>query len=59
MSPTTCLIEADSLGQCWLRVSRLISEQGQPSRYDGAITREMAHLTLVAQTPDPKDALIR
>jgi hypothetical protein len=47
MAFPTYLIEADSLGHCWLHVSRLIMEQGQPSRYDGATTREIARLTLV------------
>ena len=59
MSPDTHLIESDSLGQSRLRVSRLILDQGQPSRYDGAVTLEIAHLTLVIRDPDPKDAVIR
>lgn len=51
-------IKTDTLGQCWLQVSRLILEQGQPSRYDGAVTRELAHLSLVVSYPDPKDRFI-
>ena len=53
------LVESESLGECWLQVSRLIMERGQPSRYDGAATKELAHLTLLIKTPDPEDALIR
>ncbi len=52
------LIESDTLGQCWLQVSRLILEQGQLSRYDGAVTKELAHLSLVVRSPDPKDVVI-
>jgi thymidylate synthase len=59
MFPKPNLIETGSLGQCWLLVSRLIMEQGQQSRYDGAATREIAHLTLVVNAPDPNDDLIR
>ena len=54
MSPDTHLIESNSLGQCWLRVSRLILDQGQPRRYDGAVTLEIAHLTLVIGIPTRK-----
>ena len=59
MLPKPDLIESPSLGQCWLQVSRLIMEQGRHSRYDGAATKEIAHLTLVVDTPDPNDELIR
>jgi thymidylate synthase len=58
MASLTYLIEADALGQCWLRVSGLILDQGQPSRYDGAATRELAHLSLMVEHPDPQDLLI-
>ena len=59
MLPKPNTIETSSLGQCWLQVSRLILEQGQDSRYDGAATKELAHLTLVVNAPDPNDDLIR
>lgn len=52
-------IETESLGQCWLKVSKLILNEGLPSRYDGMTTREIAHLALTVETPDPQDALIR
>ena len=52
-------IETDSLGQCWLRASRLILTHGRPGRYDGAAIVEVAHLSLVIRDPDPNDAFIR
>ena len=59
MFPKSNLIETGSLGQCWLQVSRQIMQQGRHSRYDGAATKEMAHLTLVVNAPDLNDDLIR
>ncbi len=58
MSPGIQFIESDSLGQCWLQVSRLILQKGQLSRYDGAVTRELAHLSLAVRSPDPNDMII-
>jgi thymidylate synthase len=58
MPPGIRLIESDSLGQCWLQVSRLILKQGQLSRYDGAVTKELAHLSLAVRSPDPNDTVI-
>ena len=58
MTHTLPLIETSSLGQCWLCVSGLILDQGQPSRYDGAETREVAHLSLAVEHPDPQDPVI-
>lgn len=59
MPPLTRLVETQSLGECWLAVSRLILTEGQPCRYDGAPTLEIANLTLAAAQPDPDDPLIR
>lgn len=58
MPSQTYLVETTSLGDCWLQVSRLILEQGLVSRYDSATTKEVANLTLVAQSPDPQDPRI-
>jgi thymidylate synthase len=52
------LLEARSLGECWLRVSRLILDHGALSAYDGAVTREIANLTMTVQAPDPADEVI-
>lgn len=51
-------LETVSLGDCWLRVSKMILEYGQLCRYEGATTREIAHLTLTISLPDPQDPLI-
>ncbi|MCC6905028.1 MAG: hypothetical protein IT326_04235 [Anaerolineae bacterium] len=56
--PSTHHIEAQTLGECWLAVSRRVLEQGILARYDGAPMREIAVLTMVIETPDPADALI-
>ncbi|HEY3343893.1 MAG TPA: thymidylate synthase [Anaerolineaceae bacterium] len=53
------IIEAQTLGTCWLRVSRRILERGALSQYDGTPTRELANLSLVITAPDPADELIR
>lgn len=58
MTPNHFVIEAGSLGECWLQISHLILDQGQPSHYDGALTLEIANLTMIAETSDPKDAMI-
>ncbi len=58
MSQNIHLIETHSLGECWLQVSKLIMEQGQLSRYDGAKTREVANLSMVIEAPDLADPLI-
>lgn len=58
MLNTIHVLETASLGACWLQASKLILEHGQLSRYDGAITREIAHLTMTVAAPDPQDPLI-
>ena len=58
MASPVCLIETDTLGQCWLQVSRTILERGQPARYDGAPIKEIANLTTVVSRPDPDDPVI-
>jgi thymidylate synthase len=58
MAHNISVVETDSLGQCWLRVSGLILDEGQPGRYDGAATRELTHLSLVVEHPDSKDPVI-
>jgi thymidylate synthase len=52
------VVEAPSLGEGWLAVSREILEHGDIASYDGQATRELALLTLVVEQPDPGDALI-
>jgi thymidylate synthase len=52
------VIEAPTLGQGWLAVSRAILEDGALARYDGRPTRELALLTLSVARPSSDDALI-
>ena len=52
------VVEAPSLGEGWLAVSREILERGDIASYDGQATRELALLTLAVERPDPADALI-
>ncbi|HEY4346638.1 MAG TPA: thymidylate synthase [Gaiellaceae bacterium] len=52
------VIEAPSLGQGWLEVSRSILDKGAVASYDRQVTREVALLTLTVERPDSADALI-
>ena len=59
MHPKTHLIEADSLGQCWLQVSQKILAQGYLARYDEQPIKELGLLTMVIESPDPHDEFIQ
>jgi thymidylate synthase len=52
------LVQERSLGLGWLEVSRRILELGLDETYDGAVTKELALVTLVVAEPDPEDELI-
>jgi thymidylate synthase len=52
------VVEAQTLGEGWLRSSRAILEDGAPARYDGQRTRELALLTLTIAEPSPEDDVI-
>jgi thymidylate synthase len=52
------VVEAATLGEIWLAVSRLILEEGGGGSWEGAPTREIALLTAVVERPDPADPLI-
>jgi thymidylate synthase len=52
------VIETQTLGECWLAVSRLILEKGQPACYAGAPIREAANLSLSVAAPDQNDVII-
>ena len=54
----TVAIDAPTLGEGWLRISRAILERGALERYDGQRTRELALLTLTVARPSSNDALI-
>jgi thymidylate synthase len=55
---STVVIEAPTLGEGWLAVSRAILEEGAPATYDGQVTRELALLTLHVARPASDDELI-
>src|SRR3954467_2636481 len=52
------VIQAPTLGEGWLAVSRAMLESGEDATWGGAPTREVALLTLVVEQPDSRDALI-
>jgi thymidylate synthase len=52
------LVEARTLGEGWLDVSRRILEAGADASYDGQPTKELALVTLSVSAPDPADGLI-
>ena len=52
------LVQERTLGLGWLEVSRRILELGADETYDGAVTKELALVTLVVAEPDPEDELI-
>jgi thymidylate synthase len=52
------VIEAPTLGEGWLAVSRAILEDGALATYDGQATRELALLTLHVARPASDDELI-
>ncbi|HEY4412322.1 MAG TPA: hypothetical protein VGN06_04930, partial [Gaiellaceae bacterium] len=52
------LVQAETLGEAWLKVARRILERGDDAVWDGAPTRELAVLTLTVARPDPEDAVI-
>ena len=51
-------LRATTIGAAWLAVARLILAAGTPSRYDGLDIREISHLTLAVDRPDPDDEII-
>ena len=52
------VVEAPSVGEGWLDVSRAILDAGELAVYDGQPTREIALLTLVVEHPRTDDAVI-
>ncbi len=52
------VVEARSLGEGWLAVSRAILDSGADTTYDGQVTKELALVTLAVAEPDPGDELI-
>jgi thymidylate synthase len=52
------LVEAGTLGDGWLDVSRAILEDGEAAVYDGQPTRELGLLTLVVEQPAADDPVV-
>ena len=52
------VVEASTLGECWLSVSELILERGADAAYDGQTIKEISRLTLSAASTDPTDPVI-
>jgi thymidylate synthase len=51
-------LHAATIGQAWLAVARWILADGVDSVYDGLPVREISHVTLVVEGPDPRDEII-
>jgi thymidylate synthase len=52
------VLDAPTIGEAWLAAARHILASGIDSRYDDLPVREVSLVTLVADRPDPADALI-
>jgi thymidylate synthase len=52
------LVQARTLGVAWLDVSSRILAAGEDETYDDQPTKELAHVTIVVDEPDPDDDLI-
>jgi thymidylate synthase len=51
-------LNAATIGGAWLAVAGRIMAHGVASRYDGRPVREISHVTLCVERPDPDDAII-
>jgi thymidylate synthase len=47
-----------TIGEAWLAVARRILADGADSAYDGLPVREISHVTLAVEHPDPEDEII-
>ncbi|HEX4680625.1 MAG TPA: thymidylate synthase [Gaiellaceae bacterium] len=52
------VVEARTLGEAWLEISRRILEAGADATYEGQATKELPVVTLAVAAPDPEDELI-
>jgi thymidylate synthase len=58
MTTPPTLIQTASAGEAWLGACRAILRLGEPGHDGGRDLRELLHLTLHIQAPDPADRLI-
>jgi thymidylate synthase len=52
------ILHAATIGGAWLAVARRILAEGVASAYDGLPVREISHVTLAVEHPDPADEII-
>jgi len=52
------ILRAATIGEAWLAVARLILADGIVSAYEGLAVREISHVTLAIERPDPEDEII-
>jgi thymidylate synthase len=52
------VLHAASIGEAWLGVAERILADGTDSRYDRLAVREISHVTLAVEHPDPADEII-
>ena len=55
---SVAIVEAGTLGEAWLRVSRAVLDEGESATWGPLATVELARLTVVVERPDPEDPLI-
>jgi hypothetical protein len=51
-------LRAATIGAAWLAVARQILTDGVASCYDGLPIREISHVTLAFEHPDPRDETV-
>ena len=56
--PAITLIEADTIGEAWVRVAARILATGVPARWGSLPTRELPRLTLAVASAEPADPVI-
>ena len=52
------VLHAATIGKAWLAVAGRILADGVDSAYDGLQVREISHVTLCVERPDPEDEII-
>jgi thymidylate synthase len=52
------VVDARTLGEGWLDVSRAVLEDGDESTYDGQATRELANVSLTVEAPATDDPIV-
>ena len=59
MSPVpTRTVDANTIGEAWIAIARLIMESGVVSTYDGLAMREVVMTTIVVRAPRTTDVIV-